>query len=218
MHRTILPSFASRRNRQANKPAATNEPGPMPEWDLSDLYPGAGCSEACKRDLKKAARGGAADQGRYQGRLADLAGDGASWPRPSRTYEKLSDPSASSAPTPGCSTCRTDRSGAGEVQWRHLGEDHQDHTDLIFFELELNQIDEETIGRGWQVPELERYKPWLDDLRKDKPHQLDEQLERFSRKVDHRARRLDPALQRNDDGACGSRWKARRSRCRSSRR
>ena len=41
-----------------------------------------------------------------------------------------------------------------------------------------------------QVPALARYKPWIDDLRKEKPYQLEEQLERlFHEKAHHRARR-----------------------------
>ena len=52
-------------------------------------------------------------------------------------------------------------------------------TDLIFFELELNKIDEALLARALQVPALARYKPWIDDLRKEKPYQLDEQIERL---------------------------------------
>jgi oligoendopeptidase F len=51
------------------------------------------------------------------------------------------------------------------------------YTDLIFFELELNQIDDETLDAATKHKALKRYKPWLDDLRKERPHQLDEKLE-----------------------------------------
>ncbi len=51
------------------------------------------------------------------------------------------------------------------------------YTDLIFFELELNQIDDATIEAAAKHKEVKRYKPWLDDLRKEKPHQLDEKIE-----------------------------------------
>ncbi len=50
-------------------------------------------------------------------------------------------------------------------------------TDLIFFELELNQIDDAHARRGARAPALSRYKPWFDDLRKEKPYQLEEKLE-----------------------------------------
>ena len=51
-------------------------------------------------------------------------------------------------------------------------------TDLIFFELEINKIDDAVLERALKVPALARYKPWLDDLRKEKPYQLEEKLER----------------------------------------
>jgi oligoendopeptidase F len=45
----------------------------LPEWDLSDLYPGRD-SEALKRDLSKLADDTEAFRDRYQGHLADLSG------------------------------------------------------------------------------------------------------------------------------------------------
>ena len=42
-----------------------------------------------------------------------------------------------------------------------------------------------------QVPALARYKPWFDDLRKEKPYQLDETLEKlFQEKAMTRGRRF----------------------------
>ena len=35
------------------------------------------------------------------------------------------------------------------------------------------------LARALEVPALARYKPWLDDLRKEKPYQLEEKLERL---------------------------------------
>src|SRR4029453_3979114 len=52
-------------------------------------------------------------------------------------------------------------------------------TDLVFFELELNQIAEADLAAAMQVKALAVYKPWFDDLRKEKPYQLDERLERL---------------------------------------
>ncbi|MFX8968912.1 hypothetical protein ABTN10_19745, partial [Acinetobacter baumannii] len=51
--------------------------------------------------------------------------------------------------------------------------------DLIFFELELNRIEDKDLAEALKVPALAHYKPWLDDLRKEKPYQLDEKLERL---------------------------------------
>ena len=53
-------------------------------------------------------------------------------------------------------------------------------TPLVFFTLELNRIDDAaldaTVGAD---PALARYKPVLDRIRKMKPHQLSDELERF---------------------------------------
>jgi oligoendopeptidase F len=47
--------------------------GDLPEWDLSDLYPGRD-SAALTRDLATLATDAEAFRARYQGRLADLSG------------------------------------------------------------------------------------------------------------------------------------------------
>jgi oligoendopeptidase F len=51
--------------------------------------------------------------------------------------------------------------------------------DLLFFELELNMIDETELAGGMVLPALVRLKPWLDDLRKEKPYQLEETVEKL---------------------------------------
>ena len=50
---------------------------------------------------------------------------------------------------------------------------------LIFFELELNQIPDAALAQALKVPALAKYKPWLDDLRKEKPYQLEEKIEQL---------------------------------------
>ena len=52
-------------------------------------------------------------------------------------------------------------------------------TDLLFLELELNQIDEAVLEAALEHPELSRYRPWFEDLRKEKPYQLSEEIERL---------------------------------------
>src|SRR5438552_18667621 len=59
----------------AAAPAATAaaDLGPLPEWDLSDLYPGRDSPELA-RDLGELATQAAAFRARYEGRLAALTG------------------------------------------------------------------------------------------------------------------------------------------------
>ena len=50
---------------------------------------------------------------------------------------------------------------------------------LLFFALELNRVDDAVIERAMAAPELAHYRPWLEDLRKDKPYQLEDRVEQL---------------------------------------
>ena len=50
---------------------------------------------------------------------------------------------------------------------------------LLFFALELNRIDDAVIDRAMRAPELAHYRPWIEDLRKDKPYQLEDRVEQL---------------------------------------
>ena len=50
---------------------------------------------------------------------------------------------------------------------------------LLFFALELNRVDDAAIDRAMQTPELGHYRPWIEDLRKDKPYQLEDRVEQL---------------------------------------
>ena len=50
---------------------------------------------------------------------------------------------------------------------------------LLFFALELNRVDDAVIERAMQTPELGHYRPWIEDLRKDKPYQLEDRVEQL---------------------------------------
>ena len=52
-------------------------------------------------------------------------------------------------------------------------------SDLLFFTLELNRIDDAVLERAMASEPLARYRPWLEDIRKDKPYQLDDKLEQL---------------------------------------
>jgi oligoendopeptidase F len=52
-------------------------------------------------------------------------------------------------------------------------------TATLFFALELNRIDEDTLKLQLADPAAARYAPWLRDVRVFKPHQLDDDLEKL---------------------------------------
>ena len=151
--------------------------GRMPEWDLSDLYTGPQAPEV-KRDLTAAAKEAARIKAAYQGKLGALAKDGGKLAAAVKDYEKLSDLVGKLASYSGLYYTQNQSDPArakfnGDVSealtklW----------TDLIFFELELNLIDDADLATALKHKDLKRYKPWFDDLRKEKPHQLDEKIE-----------------------------------------
>src|SRR6185503_1542963 len=161
------------------KPVPAKDLGPMPVWDLADLYP-APDSKAVQGDLAKAATEAQRIKKNYQGKLAALAGDGAALAGAIAAYERLSDTIGKLGSYAGL-LYAADTSDPEKAKFYG---DLQDKitvitTDLIFFELELNKIEEATLARALEVPGLARYKPWIEDLRKDKPYQLEEQLERL---------------------------------------
>ena len=51
--------------------------------------------------------------------------------------------------------------------------------DLLFFELELNRIDDAALEAAMAAPALDHYRPWLEDVRKEKPHQLPDDIEQL---------------------------------------
>ena len=153
--------------------------GALPEWDLSDLYKGTD-DPAMADDLDRAAAEARRIKESYQGKLAGLATSGAGLAEAIAAYEQLSDLMGKLGSFAGLlyAANQTDPVRAkfyGDISERLT----RIATDLIFFELELNQIDEGALADAVKGQELARYKPWLDDLRKEKPFQLDEKLEQL---------------------------------------
>jgi oligoendopeptidase F len=160
-------------------PGAAQRLGPMPVWDLSDLYPNPN-SDHVTRDLAWAASQTKHIKSSYQGKLASLTADGNTLAEAILAYERLSDIVGKLGSYAGL-LYAGDTSNPENAKFHG---DIQDKitaitTDLIFFELELNQIDTEDLERALRVPALKRYKPWFDDLRKEKPYQLEEKVERL---------------------------------------
>ena len=158
----------------SNTPAALGE---MPEWDLSDLYKGTN-DIAIQNDLADASNDAGRLRAHCQGQLAEHAKDGAVLAKYIRDYEHIAELVgklgsyaglyyAQNQTDPQRAKFQADTSEQITKLW----------TNLIFFELELNQIDEAVLARALEHKDLKRYKPWFDDLRKEKPHQLDEKVE-----------------------------------------
>jgi oligoendopeptidase F len=157
--------------------ATARETSALPEWDLSDLYTSPDAPEVA-RDLDASAKEARRIKDAYQGKLSALAVDGAKLVEAVKAYEALSDLMGKLG---SYAALLYSANQADPVRAKFYGDVSekltQISTDLIFLELELNQIADGTLGAALASPALSRYKPWFDDLRKEKPYQLEEKLE-----------------------------------------
>ena len=153
--------------------------GTMPEWNLTDLYASPTAPEI-ERDLGLAAAEAARIKAAYQGKLVGLGGDGARLAQAVIAYEQLSDLMGRLGSYAGLLYSGDQ---ADPVRAKFYGDISEKLTnissDLIYFELELNQIPDAALAQALQAPSLAKYKPWFDDLRKEKPFQLEEKIEQL---------------------------------------
>ena len=52
-------------------------------------------------------------------------------------------------------------------------------THLLFFGLELNRLDDAAIEEALKTPALAVYRPWIEDLRLERPYQLEDRIEQL---------------------------------------
>jgi oligoendopeptidase F len=149
----------------------------LPQWDLSDLYPGRD-SEALTRDLTTLANDAEAFRVRYQGHLAGLSG--AQLGAAIETYERLQEQS-------GRIISYASLVHAGNLADPEIGRFFQTmqerinavSTTLLFFTLELNRIEDADLAAKEADPGLARYRPWLRDTRAFRPYQLSDEIEKL---------------------------------------
>ncbi|WP_296203319.1 M3 family oligoendopeptidase [uncultured Hyphomicrobium sp.] len=166
---------------QAAHGAAADAPdlGSIPEWDLSDLYKGMD-DPAVAADLDRAAADALRIKEACQGKLFGMAGDGAKLADAIASYEQISDLMGKLGSFAGLLYAANQADPARAKFYGDVSEKlTRISTDLIFFELELNQIDEAALSPSLSNPKLARFKPWIEDLRKEKPYQLDEKIEQL---------------------------------------
>ncbi|MGC1561927.1 MAG: M3 family oligoendopeptidase [Bradyrhizobium sp.] len=163
---------------KANKTKTTS----LPEWNLSDLYSGIDAPEVA-RDLQRMDGDCVAFETDYKGKLAEriAASDGGSWLAGAvRRYEAIDDlagrlGSFAGLVHAGDSADPTISKFYGDISERLTNAS----VHLLFFPLELNRVDDAVIERAMQEPALAHYRPWIEDLRKDKPYQLEDRIEQL---------------------------------------
>jgi oligoendopeptidase F len=176
----------TRSPRTAAKRAAKSKPQAdleaLPEWNLADLYAGLDAPEI-HHDLDRADADSRSFETDFKGRLAALAGKadgGKQLAEAVRRYEVIEDLMGRLISYAGLvyATDTTDPVNTkfyGDVQERITAASLH----LLFFTLELNRIDDAVLDQAMADPELGHYRPWIEDVRKEKPYQLDDRIEQL---------------------------------------
>ena len=174
--KTLRPAFAA----DSGARAEAADLGMLPQWRLEDLYSGMQAPEFAA-DFKRAAEGAEHFAAAHQGQLAVLIerpDAGARMFEILRDYEALQD-------LMGRLMSYASLLYAGDTsdssRGKFYGDAQEKVTDiaraLLFFELELNRLDDAKLEAVLKNSPLEHYRPWIEDVRKERPHQLADDLE-----------------------------------------
>ncbi len=173
--------FDPLRSTQSPSPTSS-ELGVLPQWRLEDLYESMN-SPRFLSDLKRAQEEAKQFSEAWRGKLAAIAeaeNGGERLGEAVRTYEGLQDLTGR-VMSYASLLYASDTSDAARAKF--YGDTHERVTalsgDLLFFELELNRIDDAMLELALAAPALAHYRPWLEDIRKERPHQLTDDIEQL---------------------------------------
>jgi oligoendopeptidase F len=156
--------------------------GSLPAWDLSDLYTSPD-SPQVMADLARAEQSAKGFAQAHAGTLTRLSG--AALAAVIAEYERIQE-------ILGRVASYAQLLFAGDSTDPVIGRFYQTvnervttiSSDLIFFSLELNRLDDAVLESKFADPALARYRPWLRDLRVFRPHQLSDELEKLTHERD----------------------------------
>ena len=155
----------------------TAELGSLPQWNLTDLYPGRE-SSALRQAILDSESEAAQFRARYEGKLAALSGRDLA--QAIERYERVQETLGrlmSYAYLDYC-TAMTDAE-TGQFFQNMQEKVNAISTVLLFFTLELNRIDDSDLAAKLTEPALAHYAPWLRDTRAFRPYQLSDELEKL---------------------------------------
>ncbi len=175
-------SFAGLLSRSSCDASAVPQSQPLPEWNLTDLYTAMDAPEL-EADLVKADAACKAFETDCKGKLAALLDGGkggAALADVVRRYEEIEDligriASYGSLIYAGDTSDPARAKFYGDIQERLTDAS----THLLFFTLEMNLLDDGALEAAMAEPALGHYRPWIEDLRKDRPYQLEDRIEQL---------------------------------------
>ncbi|MGV8984974.1 MAG: M3 family oligoendopeptidase [Cypionkella sp.] len=152
--------------------------GPLPDWDLTDLYPSPDSAEFA-RDMSWLKQTCAGFSETYQGKLATLSAD--AMLDCVQSYERIETTGGRVMSYAGLryyqNTLDADRA-------KFMADAEGEITDftasLVFFTLEFNRLEDDHLAKLLaENAALARYKPVFDRMRAMRPHQLSDEMEQF---------------------------------------
>jgi oligoendopeptidase F len=163
-------------------PSVAKSLGRLPEWNLNDLYTSLN-DPAIKSDLDRTDADCVAFEEAFKGKLGAMAAasdGGAQLAEAVRRYEAIDDVMGRIGSYAGLVHAGDTLDPArtkfyGDAQERMTAAS----THLLFFTLELNRIDDAVLQKAMADPALGHYRPWLEDVRRYKPYQLEDRVEQL---------------------------------------
>ncbi|WP_033068405.1 M3 family oligoendopeptidase [Thalassospira australica] len=148
----------------------------LPTWDLTDLYNDLK-DPNIRRDLDDAKSRSAAFQQNYQGKLNDLSGDELA--AAIAEYEAISEICGKIGSFAQLMYAGDSSDAAIGQFYQFVQEEMTGISSLsLFFGLEINRIEDAALDAKYvQSEALHRYRPWLDENRAFRPHQLSDEVE-----------------------------------------
>lgn len=166
------------KNRKMKTTDKTTKLGKLPNWDLTDFYSSIK-DKRITADFSKAMS--LADKFRksYQGKIKKIAGQNLA--KAIKEYENISEILGKISSYAYLNYATNLASHPDIAFYQDSSEKINDiASHLVFFELEINQMDEKYLnGLIKSNKDLQRYKPYLRDVRAFKKYQLSEELEKL---------------------------------------
>ena len=175
----MLPVFHVPSGSAARKSDAL---GSLPEWNLRDLYAAIDAPEVAA-DLARGDAECIAFEETYKGKLAVIANApnaGENLAIAVKRFEAIEDLlgkliSYAGLMYAGDTTDAKRGKFYGDVQEKITAASSH----LLFFTLELNRIDDALVEEALASSALGHYRPWIEDVRKERPYQLEDKIEQL---------------------------------------
>src|SRR6185295_366674 len=175
----MLPVFHVPSGSAARKSDAL---GSLPEWNLRDLYAAIDAPEVAA-DLARGDAECIAFEETYKGKLAVIANApnaGENLAIAVKRFEAIEDLlgkliSYAGLMYAGDTTDAKRGKFYGDVQEKITAASSH----LLFFTLELNHIDDALVEEALASSALGHYRPWIEDVRKERPYQLEDKIEQL---------------------------------------